>query len=85
MSDSYCSDTSRFYLLFGRVGKVLTDEIRDRRVQGRGFDLEEVDDTLNRVAKGLKYLYNIFHSHGAVSPRAITWPSQPNETIQLID
>jgi hypothetical protein len=38
-----------------------------------------------RIAKGLKYIYWIGHYHGNISGKAITWPTQNFESIQLID
>jgi hypothetical protein len=37
------------------------------------------------VSKGLKYLYDIYHHHAAVSSRAISWPTAQSPSIQLID
>jgi hypothetical protein len=40
-----------------------------------------------RGAKGIKYLYDIFHRHEVISSHAFTWPVNQNsaESIQLID
>lgn len=38
-----------------------------------------------RVAKGIKYIYDIGHYHGNVLPSSISWPNFNHESIQLID
>jgi len=40
---------------------------------------------ITRVSKGIKYLYDIYHDHNAISSKSITWPKHPKESIQLID
>jgi hypothetical protein len=54
---------------------------------GLYFTLSEINSVISRGAKGIKYLYDIFHHHGAISSRAFTWPitQNSNESIQLID
>ena len=49
------------------------------------FSGEEILTVIIRIAKGIKYLYDIGHYHGNVSESSIAWPSNPHESIQLID
>ena len=40
---------------------------------------------INRISKGIKYLYDLNHHHLKISAEAITWPTDSKQTIQLID
>lgn len=59
--------------------------MEDRRSKGGSFSGEEVGMVIVRVAKGLKYLYQINHHHGNLTSSAISWPVFPYESIQLTD
>jgi hypothetical protein len=47
--------------------------------------LEEINLVINRVAKGIRYLYQISHPHSCLSNQSVTWPVHRNDSIQLID
>jgi hypothetical protein len=86
--ESYCSNTHQFSLLFRDVPRTLAEELLDRRAAGRCFSVEEVEAVVGRGAKAIKYLYDIFHHHEAISAQAFTWPINQNNTkeaVQLID
>ena len=41
---------------------------------------------ISRVSKAIRYLYDIFHHHGVISTKSITWPINAREPgVQLVD
>lgn len=71
IKENYCSDQTLFHLLFKAPEKTLFEEIKIRKQNRRGFTDNEVDNMVTRTVKGLKYLYNVDHSHGKISTQAI--------------